>query len=194
MRRITPLVVACMLVMGLAASLPGRCLACSCAVPASLAEAVQRSPGIAVFFGTIVAQDDESGFSGRATMRVEGRFRGPLLPATVDLRVGGGGDCSISVATGARMLVAARLEADGRWFPALCDPQGELGVPDGEALYAEAVRTFGSPQPVGSPPVAPAPGGPDPVALAGAAAVVLALAFLLVVGVTLAARRARGGA
>lgn len=161
-------------------------------MPVSLAEAVARSPETAVFFGTIVAQDDAGGFPDRATMRVEGRFRGPLLPASVDLRVGGGADCSISVRTGARMLLVARMEANGRWFPALCDPQGELGTPDGDALFAEAVRTFGPPQPGGGPPLAPLPVGPDPGLIAAAAGVVLVIALALVIGVTVAARRARG--
>jgi hypothetical protein len=192
MRRIAPLAAACLLALGLAASLPGRCLACSCAAPASLAEAVGRSPELAVIFGTIVAQDGDVGISGRATMRVEGRFRGPVLPATVVLRVGGGADCSISVTTGVRILVLARPEADGRWFPALCDPQGVLGTPEGDALLAEAVRTFGPAQPVGGPPAAPASGCPDALALAAGGTLVLGAGVLLVAGAAAVARRPRG--
>ena len=191
MRRIAPPLLAGLLAVCLAFGLAGPCAACSCVAPVSLAEAAARSPGLAVFVGRVVALDENGGMGGVATVQVEGRFRGPLLPAVIGARHGGGGDCSIGMAVGERRLFTARLDEGGTWYPVLCDPQGTLGTPEGDALLAEATRTFGPIQPVGGPPVAPSPGGPDLVVIAAAAAIVLVIGLVLVVGVTAVARRSR---
>ena len=194
MRRFAGLALCLAVWLGLALGAPAPCLACSCVAPVSLAEAAARSPGLAVFVGKVVAlESDAMTGGGVATVAVDGRFRGPLLPAVIHARYGGGGDCTIGMAVDERRLITARLDERGTWFPVLCDPQGVLGTPDGEALLAEAIRTFGPAQPVGGLLVAPSPGGPDVVVLAAAAAVILVLGIVLVVGVTAVARRSRPG-
>jgi hypothetical protein len=167
------------------------CAACSCAAPASLAEAVVRSPDLAVFVGKVVAlEGDATTGGGVATVAVDGRFRGPILPPTIRARYGGGGDCTIGMALHERRLFTARLDEGGVWFPALCEPQGVLGTPEGDALLAEALSAFGPSLPVSGPPIVDS-SGPDLVVIAAAAAIVLVIGLVLVVGVTAVARRSR---
>jgi hypothetical protein len=154
---------------------PAPSLACSCVPPVSLAQAVTRSPDLAVFVGKVVALDGGAG--GVATIAVDGRFRGPLLPSVIRARYGGGGDCTIGMSVGERRLITARLAEGGVWFPAMCDPQGVLGTPEGGALLAESIRTFGPAQPVGEPPTEPTAGFP-----LGAAALALGVVAVLGIG------------
>lgn len=191
MRGIAGSFVALAVALGIGLGAPSPCVACSCVAPVSLAEAAQRSPGLAVFVGKVVVLD--GGGDGVATIAVDGRFRGLLLPAVIRARFGGGGDCTIHMEIDERRIFTARLDERGIWFPALCDPQGVLGTPEGDALLAEAVRTFGPPQPGGSPPAFPSAGGSDVLVLVSAAGAVLLAALLLVVGVTIAVRRRSPG-
>jgi hypothetical protein len=175
--------------MALVLARPAPCLACSCVPPVSLAEAAARSPGLAVFVGRVVAmQDDATTGGGLATVAVDGRFRGPLLPPSIVARYGGGGDCTIGMTVGERRLFTASLDERGAWFPALCDPQGVLGTPEGDALLAEAVRTFGPAQPVGGPSSVPA-AGLDLASIAVAVGAVVVLGTGLLVGLLVAGRR-----
>ena len=152
-----------------------------------------RSPDLAVFVGKVVAlEGDATTGGGVATVAVDGRFRGPILPPTIRARYGGGGDCTIGMALDERRLFTARLDEGGVWFPALCDPQGVLGTPDGDALLAEALSAFGPPLPVSGLPIVDS-SGPDSLALAGAGLIVAILGIGLFGGVAFVARRRRAG-
>jgi len=178
MRGFAGLVLSLTVWLGLALSTPAVCAACSCVAPVSLAEAVARSPDLAVFVGKVVALD--GGADGVATIAVDGRFRGPLLPSVIRARYGGGGDCTIGMSVGERRLITAHLAEGGVWFPALCDPQGVQGTPEGDALLTEAIRTFGPVQSVGEPPTEPSAGLPlGAVALALGVVVVIATGFVV---------------
>ncbi len=185
MRKLVGLVAALAVGLGLAFGAPAPCVACSCVAPVSLAEAVTRSPDLGVFVGKVVALD--GGARGTATVVVDGRFRGPLLRTTIRARYGGGGDCTIGMSVGERRLFTASLGEDGVWFPAMCDPQGVQGTLAGDALIAEAIRTFGPAQAVGGPPIEPSAGLPLG-SVAVALGIILLLATGLVVAVALAAR------
>lgn len=192
MRRIVPLLAALVLAVGIVGALPGRGVACSCMPAVTLAEAVERSPDLAVFVGTVTGfQPDATTGGGLATIEVEGSFRGPALPPAIIARSGNGADCGLPMSVGERRLFTARVDEQGTWSPGICDPQALLGTPEGDAALAEAEATFGPLQPtVGAPPLVnpeDAAGGIDPVVagalavggLLGAAAVVVGLLFLL---------------
>ena len=188
MRRLAGLVLSVAAGLGMAFVTPAPCVACSCVAPVSLAEAVARSPDLAVFVGKVVSL--EGGADGVATVVVDGRFRGPLFTAVIRARFGGGGDCTIHMEIDERRLFTARLDERGVWFPGLCDPQGIQGTPEGDALLAEASRTFGPAQPVAGQPAPP----PTDLSLglivaAVALGIIVVLAIGLVAGVLVVARR-----
>jgi len=191
MRRFAGLALCLTVWLGLALGAPAPCVACSCVAPVSLAEAAARSPGLAVFVGKVVAMEDDGMTGGGvATVAVDGRFRGPLLPAVIHARYGGGGDCTIGMAVGERRLITARLDERGTWFPVLCDPQGVLGTPEGDALLAAAIRTFGPAQTVGEPPPEPSAGLPvGTIAIAIGLGIIVALATGFVASLLVAGRR-----
>jgi hypothetical protein len=187
MRRLAGLALCLAVWLGLALGAPAPCVACSCVPPVSLADAAARSPGLAVFVGKVVGLD--GGGDGVATIAVDGRFRGPLLPAVIHARYGGGGDCTIGMAVGERRLITARLDERGTWFPVLCDPQGVLGTPEGDALLAEAIRTFGPAQTVGEPPPEPSAGLPvGTIAIALGLGIIVVLATGVVASLLVAGR------
>jgi hypothetical protein len=198
MRRFVPLLAALVLAIGIVGGLPGRSVACSCMPSVSLAEAAARSPDLAVFVGTVTAfQPDATTGGGLATIEVEGTFRGPALPQAMLARSGNGADCGLMVAVGERRLFTARADEQGTWSPGICDPQGLLGTPDGDAMLAEAEATFGPLQAVAAPPPITSPegssGGPDPVVTAAVAVAAVILAVGLVGGAISLVRRRRPG-
>lgn len=192
MNRLLSLFVALVLAAGFVSAVPGRAVACSCMPLVSLAEAVARSPELAVFVGRVIAVEGDPGMGGLATIEVEGRFRGPLLSSLVRVRHGSGADCTIGMAVGERRLFTARLDEQGIWFPGLCDPQGLLGTPEGDALLDEATEVLGPPQPAGGPPITEGEAGSAHAPLIAAAAIAALIGIALVGGVALAARRRRG--
>lgn len=174
--------------LGIGLGAPTPCIACSCVAPVSLAEAVAGSPDLAVFVGKVVSL--EGGADGVATVVVDGRFRGPLFTAVIRARHGSGMDCTIGMTVGDRRLFTAHLDERGVWFPGLCDPQGIQGTPEGDALLAEAIRTFGPAQPVAGQPTEPPTDLPlGLIAAAVALGIIGMLATGLVATLLVAARR-----
>lgn len=195
MRKIVPLLAAFALAVGIVGALPGRSVACSCMPAVTLAEAVERSPELAVFVGTVTGfQPDATTGRGLATIAIEGTFRGPALPPVIIAQSGSGADCGLPLTAGERRLFTARLDEQGRWSPGICDPQGLLGTPEGDRLLAAAEATFGPLQPVASAPPLTSPEAPDagaPVVAGVGAAAGIMLAVVAVGGVVYLLRRRR---
>lgn len=196
MRKIVPLLAAFVLAVGTVGALPGRSVACSCMPAVSFAEAVERSPELAVFVGTVTGfQPDATTGGGLATIEVEGTFRGPALPPAILARSGNGADCGLPMSVGERRIFTARVDEQGTWSPGICDPQALLGTPEGDAALAQAEAAFGPLQPTASAPPLTNPegssGGLDPVVAATVAVGGLIAAAVVVGGVLFLARRRR---
>ena len=89
--------------------------------------------------------------------------------------------------------VASLLEGETDLNTGLCNPQAQLGTPEGDAMVADASKTFGGvvlQDPSAPPEAAPSPPVPAdmaPVILAGT----IGLGLVLFLGVALLARRSR---
>jgi len=170
----------------LLALLPGSAVACSCMMPASMAESA-KDPNSVIFSGTIQP-------SGRPAVdvAVDRWFKaggGPIATLAADgfSDQGGGAGCEVSYpAVGSSWIFVAYLlpETGTQPHTSLCSPQANLDTPEGQAMLAEAIAVFGE---AASPPTSPAsPTGP--VESVGTVVGVLApiVAAVAVVGIVLA--------
>lgn len=179
--------------VAVAGAAPPCALACSCAEPPPLAEAV-ADPDAALVAGRVGAA-----VQGGYAFAVERWFAGPNASPTFLARSGSGADCGLPLQPGDHLIAVWYRDEQGAYSASICARFARLDDPNGEALLAEAQRLFGSgstvdpetDQPVPAPPIPPGV-APEPVAV-GAVAVgigVLAAAAL----VALVARRRRGDA
>jgi hypothetical protein len=228
MRSLATTLAALLLAVGLSLAtgvvIPHVAVACSCIGPQPLA--AYAGEETVIFAGEIVSDDSEG-----LLIDVEQWFSGdgaaPVQLIAGDF--GNGASCGIGMrpAVGSRWLVVAWRPPDGSLLPdlpvtpvsiSICQPFLDLDTPEGAALLAEAMDTFGdgagipsSPESPGSgpadSPAAPATTGPTasatPAADDGPSAETLALvaavgtlaigAGVLVVVLLVARRRTTGG-
>jgi len=164
----TSLVLAIGLVLGVGTAVPRAALACSCVGPQPL-EAYVGEENV-IFAGQVVAEPQPG-----VRYAVENWFSG-TEPAEL-VRVAGdwenGGMCSLGFvpAEGTRWVGVAwrpptddplaELEANENLTVSICQPFLDLDTPEGQALFAEAVATFGEGT-VDPPPDPASPESPDP--------------------------------
>jgi hypothetical protein len=173
--------------------------ACSCRVtgPASFAE-LADAPGTVVFIGTVQSIDQRNGDQlghARGVLLVEWVFKGSIPSARMPVVSGGGGDCTMALNAGQRMITAATLEG-GEITPHLCSPYGDPATPEGQQLIEAATTFFGAgaaPPGAEGDPTSPDTATPDlrggdPVLLAIVIATPI-IAILLILVVVAAFRR-----
>jgi hypothetical protein len=152
-----------------ALALPRATVACSCLVQSI--EGVHGNAEFAVFTG-IVDAPDARGYPVRVTRWFQG---GGLIEPRVWLHPGsfgdGGGDCTVPGPTIGTEWIFLASRWDGMYSAGLCSPHAKLATADGQAMLAEAIRTFGGGQPPATAPPAvpsPPPSSPTPTALPAA--------------------------
>jgi hypothetical protein len=167
-------------------------VACSCAMPASLAE--QATAETAIFAGTADVLQARG-----VPVAVERWFWGAGAAPIVWLSANSFGDgaaCGVNVPPpGSRWIWVTWLPGNGGDFgTGLCSPSGNLDTPEGRAMFEEAVATFAGaplpsiePAPTSAPAQAPAPAA-DPTGLFVGGAIALA-SLALFGAIVLAARR-----
>jgi hypothetical protein len=176
----------------------GPVVACSCAMPGSLAE--EARPETAIFSGTADLQQARG-----VPVAVDQWFWGAGASTVVWLSsqsFGDGASCGVGAPPpGSRWIwVTWRQENEGDFLTGLCSPSGNLATPEGQAMLDEAVATFANgvlPSAAALPPVESAPTSPPPADRAPAAdqtgflvGGAIAIATLaLFGGIVLAARR-----
>ena len=141
-------------------------------------------PSIVVFSGTVISVRpglDNMGHS-LGTLAVDLVFKGELPSSAMPVVGGGGGDCTISIEVGQRMITAAQFDR-GAITPGLCMPYGDPTTPDGQRLLEEATRAYGpGVRPPDAPPVpTDPPASPSPVGGDLALSLVLGVALAVVV-------------
>jgi hypothetical protein len=207
---------------GAGVAVPRVAVACSCMGPQPLAD--YAAQGNVILSGQVVADDGEG-----VQVGVETWFAGPGATPVARLAgdFGNGASCGVGSrpAVGSRWIwvawrpepenpVEGMLPAD--LFISICAPFGDLDMPEGQALLAEARETFGdgagipsSPESPGTVPAdtpaapatpaptasaTPADAGPSAEALAlGAVVGTLAIGAGVLVVVLLVARRRTTG-
>lgn len=179
-------------------ALPGRAFACSCMVtwPEQIGTFADE-PGIVVFVGTVLSVSeigDGMGHTG-GEIAIQRVFKGDLA-ARMPIIGGGGGDCTINLEPGQRMITAASLDR-GAITPGACMPYGDPTNAEGQELIAVATAAYGpgvvppgGPATATDPPAAPTSGAGD-VALAVVLAAAIGVALALFGLVTLLTRRRR---
>ena len=161
-----------------------RVAACSCAMPATLKESATAEQ--AIFSGTAGAQERRG-----VPVQVDRWFWGQGAAPVVWLAessFGDGASCGTSPPPpGSRWLwIAWRPGNDGDFGTGLCSPAHDLGTPEGQAVFAEAVVVFNGVAP--PTPSEDAAGGetvdpattPDPAAAARDQAAITIIGGLLV--------------
>jgi hypothetical protein len=167
--------------------------ACSCMAPQPMA--AYAGDGSSVIFTGVVEPRDARGFPVTVTRWFQG---GGVLESRIWLDPAGfGGDgasCGLEPlpAGGEWIFVAYRAEDQRDLGLNLCSPHASAGDPNGEAMLADAVRTFGGPvvpsadpPPSTGAPAASAPGLGEvlvPVAIGLVAFAGVALGLVLVLG------------
>jgi hypothetical protein len=163
-------------------------VACSCMQFESMAD-YAGEPDSAIFTG-VVEPRDARGFPVTVTRWFQGG--GVLEPRIWFDPAGFGGDgasCGIDPLPvgGEWIFVAYRAEGQRDLGLSLCSPHAQAGDPVGEAMLADALRTFGGPVlPAPDPP----PGPADPTTAAGSPGDVLvpvAVALVALAGIVLGA-------
>jgi hypothetical protein len=169
-----------------ALSAPLLTLACSCMrfAPEDIGK-YHDDPGTVVFVGTVqsVNLDPNNEFGHSiGELRVDLVFHGEIPSTRMAVVGGGGGDCTMHLEPGQRMITAASFSG-GAITPMLCSPYGDPATPEGQELIDEAVKAYG---PGVRPPDAP-PLPTDPPASPGAASeLALPLILASIVGVVVA--------
>ena len=176
--------------------------ACSCMQPDDNAIGkFADQPEIVVFVGTVIRIGQGMNDRGHTfgTLAVDQVFKGRLPAREMPVIGGGGGDCTIGIELGQRMITAARF-ADGALTPGLCMPYGDPATPEGQRLIAVATLAYGpgvappgGPPTAIDPPAAPTSGTGD-LALPVILGSVLVVAVMLFGGLALLARRGRAPA
>jgi hypothetical protein len=169
--------------------------ACSCRAtgPEDIARAGNIEGGV-VFIGLVTAMDlAEAGnaFGHRfGEMRIERLFKGSM-PAVVRVMGGGGGDCTMHLAVGQHMITVGSYVGNVL-TPGLCNPYGDPGTADGQALIAAAVAAYGpgvTPPPPAEPDPQAMPDDPSPAGFVVGMVGILVLIVVIVVAAS--ARRER---
>ncbi len=178
--------------------------ACSCAMPGSLKESATAEQ--AIFSGT-AGDHQPRGVPVQVDRWFWGQGAAPVVWLT-ESSFGDGAACGTNPpAQGSRWLwIAWRPGNNGDFGTGLCSPAHDLGTPEGQAVFAEALEVFNGvapPTPVEAtetvdPAIAPDPAtAPDPAAAARDQAAVTILGGLLLGslalfgGLVLIARRSR---
>ena len=177
---------ALILVAGLASerlAAPPSAFACSC-MPGGPERigTFADAPSIIVFIGTVASVDRAANEFGRTrgVLVVERMFKGSIPAARMPVIGGGGGDCTIGLDVGQRMITAASFE-NGEITPGLCMPYGDPATPDGQRLIEEATKAYGA---GAGPPGGPSePTTPPSATDGGAGELTLSLAMAGAVGV-----------
>jgi hypothetical protein len=145
--------------LGLAGlAMPRAVAACSCAMITM--EDARNEPEAVVFSG-IVDPRDQRGYPVTVTRWFKGggliEPRAWLHPAGFSL-TGGGADCSIPpLPVGTQWIFIAFKNAD-LYSVSLCSPHAALATAEGQAMLADAIKTFGG----GQPPATAPPAEPNP--------------------------------
>jgi hypothetical protein len=165
------------LVIGVGMLTPQVAVACSCVERMPLAK--YAGEGTVIFAGT-VTNSDEDGLLVNVDQWFSGTGAAPVILISGDF--GNGSSCGIGgrPPAGSSWLVVAGRVDDGGLVPELtgapvtvsiCSPFVDLATPEGQALLAEAVETFGGGEPVETVPTtaaAPPTPAPSPSAAADA--------------------------
>jgi hypothetical protein len=150
-------------------ALPRATAACSCAQPGPLA-GVRGDPEIAVFTGTVDVRDPR-GFPVTVTRWFQG---GGLIERrvwfTANSFSGDGASCGVAPLPVGTEWIFVAYRTDGMYGTGLCSPHAATATAEGQAMLAEAARTFGAPASIGPDPTTDPPSirpDPDVASLAG---------------------------
>ena len=131
----------------------GPTVACSCAMPGSMKE--YATPDNAIFSGTAGLKDGR-GVPVEVATWFSGKGAAPVVYLAAS-SFGDGAACGTTPPTpGTRWIWVTWLGEGGDPVTGLCSPAGQLGTTEGDAMLADAVRTFGG------TPIAEATGPPEP--------------------------------
>jgi hypothetical protein len=117
---------------------PDCAYACSCVQPKPIAE-YANEPDTVILTGTVTAMDPESRLG---TFRVDRWYKGTSANADILVRSGDGADCGIPLSVGQDLVMVAYVE-EQTLQPSICSPWGDLSLPEGQQLRADAVAAFG---------------------------------------------------
>ncbi len=125
-----------------AVHIPGRAMACSCMTPLPTLADVARDEGVSIVIATV-----GRALPDRTPIAIEGWFVGDPQEEVVWLS--GGSEqmtsCDIFMSAGERRLLVIHRGDAGLFSTNPCAPTGLLGTPDGDAILATAIDTFGDP-------------------------------------------------
>jgi hypothetical protein len=168
--------------------------ACSCVQPQPMA--AYATADNAVFSGT-AGPSDARGVPVRVGQWFSGRGAAAIVYLSAS-SFSGESSCGTSApAAGTQWIWVTFVGEQADFMTGLCDPHGELGTPEGDALLADATKTFGGVAPPGAtesdpPEAAQTPPETPPARTELGGAIVLGtvgLAGALLLGVVLVARR-----
>lgn len=191
-RRLAALLALAFLSTALWLTAAGPTFACSCVQPGPMAE--YATADHAIFAGT-AGPSDARGVPVRVSQWFSGKGAAPLLYLSAQSFTGEA-SCGTSLPPAGTNWIWVTFLPEGGGDPVtgLCNPHGQLGTPEGDAMLADATATYGGIAPPGAaatdPPEA-APGSPAIPAEAGVPILLgtVGLAFALMFGVVLLARR-----
>jgi hypothetical protein len=204
-RRTSLLALVALLSTGLWLTAAGPTFACSCVAPEPLA--AYSTTDYAIFSGTTGPSDARG-----VPVRVENWFSGPGPAPIVYLAASSFGDsasCGTNLpAAGTDWIWVAYLPEDGGDpGTGLCNPHAQLGTPEGDAMLADAISTFGGGPTTDPPAAATDPPGTtatdppttvreEPVAAVDSGVLIVVatvgLAVVVLLGAVLIARRRPG--
>jgi hypothetical protein len=188
--RIAALVIAAALAVGISLGSATPAVACSCMGPQPMA-AYAGDPEQVIFTGTVGIPDARG-----VPVRVTRWFQSPDTPAIVWLQANGFGGDGASCGTplppaGSEWIFVAYLTEERQLGVNLCTPHAAAAGADGQAMFADALATFGQGRVMDPEPDPPATTTtPDSVPFPLLLRVALA-AIAFVSGVALLVRRGR---
>lgn len=141
------------LVVGLAGlAMPPAVAACSCAMPGPMAE-YRDDPDTAVFTGFVDGRDGR-GYPVSITRWFKGGgILEPRVWFTASSFSGDGASCGVAPLPVGTEWIFVAYRAEGMYGTGLCSPHAAVAAPEGQAMLADAIRTFGGGgAPVGSDP------------------------------------------
>lgn len=173
---------------------PRTMAACSCVPWPETLAAYRTDANVRILSGTVVALAGQ-----RGTFAIERVFKGPVSGPALPIEGGDGAMCGLHLELGMRMIMAAWTDGD-LLQPSSCMPSAILPSPEGDALLADAARSYGGVAPPGGAPVDPttppveSPGPAStglalPIAIGGA----VVAALLLFGGLIVLSRRGQQG-
>ena len=120
-------------------ALPDLAFACSCMQPKPIGE-YANDPDTVILAGTVTGVDAQARLG---SFKVERWYKGgPSENAEVIVRSGDGADCGIPLTVGQDLVMVAFVE-EQTLSPSICSPWGDLSLPEGQQLQAEAVAAYG---------------------------------------------------